>query len=171
MAMHNTKKKLLKLRKKVKKLLEELPSIMILSNIDNLNVVRWRRAIERHTLQLDKYLPGNDFEKYRANIPWHAPNKRTTKDDYNRGCNITKGFLEDALDAIQEELDKVVVVHFIPRNKNKTLCRKEKLDNLVYASNYLDAYQVTCSECQKVLIDSTNSMLKNYRKAVEAEKK
>lgn len=105
MATHNTQEKSLKLRKKVKKLLEELPSIVILSNIDNPNVIRWRRAIERYTLQLDKYLPGNNFEKYRANIPWHAPNKRTTKDDYNRGCNITKGFLEDVLEKIQEELD------------------------------------------------------------------
>lgn len=63
-----------------------------------------------------------------------------------------------------------MVVHFIPRNKNKTLCRKEKLDNLVYASNYLDAYQTTCPKCQKVLINGINSMLKNYRKAVETEK-
>lgn len=104
---------LLKLKENFQNILDEWQYIKSLSEdhsgdaIDHPNAVKWRRAIERHTPQLDKYLPGNDFEKYRANIPWHEPNKRATKDDFNRGCDVTKGFLEAVLEKIQEEIDRM----------------------------------------------------------------
>jgi hypothetical protein len=104
---------LLKLRENFQKIRDKWQYIKSLSvkhsgdAIDNSDAVSWRRAIEHYTLQLDKYLPGNHFERDRANIPWNKSNECATKDDYDRGCEIPKGFLDDVLRRIQEEIDRM----------------------------------------------------------------
>jgi hypothetical protein len=92
------------LKERIDKQVEKLPYIKTL-HIDHPDAIQWRGAIERYMRKLDETLPGDNFEKQRADIPWHEPNMRATDEDYRRGCDMTKGLLGDALQKLQEELD------------------------------------------------------------------
>lgn len=94
------------LKEKINKLVEKTPYIRTL-HIDHSKAVQWRGATQRHMRELDEVLPGDSFEKRRAKVPWHEPTERSTEKDYQRGCDITRGLLEDALQKLQEKLDSM----------------------------------------------------------------
>jgi len=91
------------LKKKINELGEEASHIRTL-HIDHSEAVLWRGMTQRYMRELDRVLPGDDFENRFANIPWHEPTKRATKSDFQRGCDITKGLLEDAVQKLHETL-------------------------------------------------------------------
>jgi hypothetical protein len=94
------------LKEKINGLVEKTPYIRTL-DIDHSEAVQWRGATRRYMRELDEVLPGDDFEKRRAEIPWHEPTKRATGGDYQRGCDIMKGLLADAVQKLQEKLDSM----------------------------------------------------------------
>lgn len=91
------------LKEKIGGLVEKVPYIRTL-HIDHSEAVQWRGATQRYMRELDKVLPGDDFEKQRAEVPWHQPTERATQEEYQRGCDITRGVLEDAIQRLQEGL-------------------------------------------------------------------
>ena len=94
------------LKEKINGLVEKTPNIRTL-HIDHSEAVKWRGATQRYMRELDEVLPGDNYEKRRADVPWHEPTKRATEKDYRRGCDITKGLLEDAVQKLQEKLNSV----------------------------------------------------------------
>jgi hypothetical protein len=94
------------LKQKINGLVEKTPDIRTL-HIDHSEAVQWRGATQRYMRELDEVLPGDNFEKRRAEVPWHEPTARATGEDYQRGCDITKGLLEDAVQKLQEKLDSI----------------------------------------------------------------
>jgi hypothetical protein len=92
------------LEKKISKLIEDVPYILTLQ-IDDSEAVRWRGTTQRYMRELDQVLPGDDFETQRSQIAWHKPTEQATQEDYQRGCGITKGLLQTALDKLQEQLE------------------------------------------------------------------
>jgi len=99
------REQLLSLGEKIEEHLEKLSCIRGLEDIDHPDSVAWRGATERYMRELDKLLPGDDFERRGADIPWSLPNMRAGAADFKRGCDITRGLLQDALNRLQEELD------------------------------------------------------------------
>jgi hypothetical protein len=66
------------LKEKIDRLVEKTSYIRTL-HIDHSEAVQWRGATQRYMRELDEVLPGDNFEKRRAEVPWHQPTKRATE--------------------------------------------------------------------------------------------
>jgi len=100
---------LLALRTKLDEQLNELPHIMRL-HLNHPDAHRWRRTTKRRLHELDRILPGDNWERQYDDIPWHRPNGPVEETEeqrmiYTNACNSADGLLRDALLKLREELD------------------------------------------------------------------